>query len=134
MNAQALILPLVAMCLLSSCDGQKNYVKTSSPLHSILENPTRLTHDKVGEAKARDYILTELPPGSSETSVSQFIDKHLTRAQRKRAAHEFPEPYICVRTSEWSSPAGEGWTEIVFLLNRSRRLTDVQVYSVSNTL
>ena len=135
MNAKILIFSVVAMLLLSACDQKNNYVKSSSPLHAILENPTRLTQDKAAEAKATDYILTELPRGSSEAAVSQFISKHLTKAQPKRAAYEFPEPYICVRTYEWSSfPAGGGGTEIVFLLDRSRRLTDVKVYSEMTTL
>src|SRR5688572_30349535 len=101
MNAKALLLSLVAMVPLSACNGQQNnYVKPSSPLHSILENPTRLTMNKPAESMARDYILKELPLGSFEAAVSAFISKHLTRVHRKRAA--FPEAYVCVRTSDWS--------------------------------
>ena len=133
MNAKALLLSLVAMFPLSACSGQQNnYVKTSSPLHSILENPTRLTINKAAESKARDYILKELPLGSSEAAVSAFISKHLTRVHRKRAA--FQEPYISVRTSDWSSFAGQGGTQIVFQLDRARKLTDVKVYSDMSTL
>lgn len=99
----------------------------------------RLTCNQVQDqpiaSKARDYILTELPRGSSEAAVLQFISKHLTEVLRKPAAYEFPKPYLCVRTSEWSSfPVGGGGTEIVFLLDRSRRLTDIHVYAEEITL
>jgi hypothetical protein len=136
-NAQALILSLVALFLLSSCDKkQNNYVKPSSPLYSMQPRLTgNQVQDKAIASKASDYILTELPRGSSEAAVLQFICKHLSEVHRKPAAYEFPQPYICVRTSEWHQfPVGGGGTEIVFQLDRSRRLTDVRVYAEETTL
>ena len=128
-----MILSLGALFLLAACNHQNNYVNTSSPLYPILYQ-TRMTQDRAAESKARDFILTELPCGSSEAAISQFLSKHLTEVHRKSPAYQFSKPFICVQTSEWGSMAGGGGTEIVFLLDHSRRLKDVHVYSEATTL
>lgn len=109
---------------------ENNYAKASSPLHSILVR----WQDKTAEANARDYILKELPRGSTEAAVLRFISDNLTSVRRKTPAYVFEEPYICVRTYECGSLAGSGGTEIVFSLDRARKLVDVHVYSESTFL
>src|SRR5207249_3470432 len=130
MKILSFIVTFSAICLLSSCRYQTNHIKASSPLHSILTPQFDQTTRSKLEAEAKQYLLRELPVGSTEAEISQFISGAFDGGRRTR--YEVPVPnryrkshYICIRSGEWGSFGGSSWEEIVFILDTNRKMKDV---------
>ena len=115
---------------------EKDNVRKSSPLNSILATfeiePSKLD---VVEGKARSYILQQLPVGSTEAQVLDFIKQNFTGGRERSYSFSYgivPESlqklrYICIKAHEWGSAAGSSYMEIVFFLTPGRMLAGVVV-------
>lgn len=138
-----LILVLVAVSLVfcwlyfpSLFNYEQDNVRTSSPLDPILASP-EIEPSKLDviEGKAKAYILQQLPAGSTEAQVLDFIKQNFTGGREHSYSFSYgivPESlqslrYICIKAHEWGSAAGSSYVEIVFFLTPDRRLADVVI-------
>lgn len=121
------------------CRINKERTKSSSPLH-----------EKLGQAsgfgvhpQARKIILDELPLGSPEKEVREYIKRTFSggiRDEHEIADKYMPQnvkelEYICVRAESYVVfPVGSNWTDIIFFLDDERSLEEVIVASSGNSL